>query len=65
MAFSGRLSDAQWARIAPHLPRRKPNPRGGRPLADPRKCLEGILWIQELSGFVDIQARRLFEGHPE
>ena len=45
MAFSGRLSDAQWARIAPHLPRRQRNPRGGRPPADPRKCLEGILWI--------------------
>src|SRR5213592_1344552 len=45
MAFSGRLSDAQWARIAPHLPRRKRNPLGGRPPADPRKCFEGILWI--------------------
>ena len=45
MAFSGRLSDAQWARIAPHLPRRKRNPQGGRPPADPRKCFEGILWI--------------------
>jgi transposase len=45
VAFSGRLSDAQWARIGPHLPRRKRNPRGGRPPADPRKCFEGILWI--------------------
>ena len=45
MAFSGRLSDAQWARIAPHVPRRKRNPRGGRPPADDRKCFEGILWI--------------------
>src|SRR6058998_3261990 len=45
MAFSGRLSDAQWARIAPQLPRRKGKPHGGRPLADPRKCFEGILWI--------------------
>ena len=45
MAFSGRLSDAQWARIAPHLPRRKRNPLGGRPPADERKCFEGILWI--------------------
>ena len=45
MAFSGRLSDAQWARIAPQLPRRKRNPRGGRPPADDRKCFEGILWI--------------------
>ena len=45
MAFSGRLSDAQWARIAPQLPRRKRGPRGGRPPADDRKCLEGTLWI--------------------
>jgi transposase len=45
MAFSGRLSDAQWARIAPHLPRRKGTSRGGRPPADPRTCFEGILWI--------------------
>ena len=45
MVFNGHLSDAQWARIAPHLPRRKPNPRGGRPLADSHKSFEGILWV--------------------
>lgn len=45
MAFNGRLSDAQWARIAPQLPRRKRSPRGGRPRADDRQCFEGILWI--------------------
>jgi len=45
MTFSGRLSDAEWARIAPQLPRRRRNPRGGRPPADDRKCFEGILWI--------------------
>jgi len=46
MAFSGRRSDAQWARIAPHLPRCKGTSRGGRPPADPRTCFEGmwILW---------------------
>jgi transposase len=30
---------------AKHLPREKRQPRGGRPRADPRRCLKGILWI--------------------
>lgn len=38
------LTDDQWARIAPHLPR--PKPRKGRPYsADHRTTVEGILWI--------------------
>lgn len=36
------LSDAQWQLIAPHLP---PPKRMGRPRADDRKTLEGILWV--------------------
>jgi len=36
------LSDAQWRLIAPHLP---PPKRTGRPRADDRKTLEGILWV--------------------
>src|SRR5262249_35557541 len=39
------LTDAQWERIRPHLPRERRHPRGGRPRADPRRCFEGILWI--------------------
>jgi transposase len=39
------LTDEQWARIEPHLPRYKPSPKGGRPRADDRECLEGILWV--------------------
>ena len=39
------VTDAQWARIAPLLPRRKRNPQGGRPRVDDRACLEGILWV--------------------
>jgi transposase len=39
------LSDAQWQRIAPHLPQHPPSPKGGRPRADDRECLEGILWL--------------------
>jgi transposase len=44
MVFGG-LSAARWARIAPHLPRHMPNPRGGRPRLEDRRCFEGILWI--------------------
>jgi transposase len=39
------LSDEQWERIAPHLPEHPPSPKGGRPRANDRDCLEGILWI--------------------
>ncbi len=39
------LADAQWARIAPHLPKRKSNRKRGRPPADDRACFEGILWV--------------------
>jgi transposase len=39
------LTDKQWQRIAPHLPEHLPSPKGGRPRADDRECLEGILWL--------------------
>jgi transposase len=39
------LTDEQWNRIAPHLPAHPPSPKGGRPRADDRECLEGILWL--------------------
>ena len=39
------LTDQQWEKIAPLLPRLRKNPRGGRPWADNRRVLEGILWI--------------------
>ena len=39
------LTDAQWAKIAPLLPKRKASPNGGRPRAADRDCLEGILWV--------------------
>jgi len=39
------LSDRQWEKIQPLLPRLRPSKRGGRPWADSRKALEGILWI--------------------
>ena len=39
------LTDAQWAKIAPLLPRHRASQKGGRPRADDRGCLEGILWV--------------------
>jgi len=46
MARYGRLlTDAQWEKIRPLLPKRRKRPQGGRPPADDRKVLEGILWI--------------------
>ena len=39
------LTDEQWERIVPHLPQHPPSPKGGRPRADDRECLEGILWL--------------------
>lgn len=39
------LTDEQWERSDPHLPEHPPSPKGGRPRADDRACLEGILWL--------------------
>jgi transposase len=39
------LTDEQWRRVAPHLPAQPPSPKGGRPRADDRECLEGLLWL--------------------
>jgi len=39
------LTDAQWQRVAPHLPQHPPSRKGGRPRADDRECLEGVLWV--------------------
>jgi transposase len=39
------VTDEQWALVAPHLPEHPPSPKGGRPRASDRECLEGILWL--------------------
>ena len=39
------LTDKQWKKIAPLLPRLPKSKCGGRPWADSRRVLEGILWI--------------------
>ena len=46
MARYGRLlTDAQWEKVRPLLPQVRRSRRGGRPPANDRKVLEGILWI--------------------
>ena len=39
------LTDEQWERISSLLPPHGRSPKGGRPPADDRECLEGILWL--------------------
>ena len=43
--FRPRLTDAQWAAVAPYLPAAKPRGGRGRPPCDDRACLEGVLWV--------------------
>ena len=39
------LTDEQWTKIAPLIPKRPENPKGGRPRVVDRLVLEGILWV--------------------
>ena len=39
------LTDEQWLLISDCFPVPVPDPRGGRPRANVRRCLEGILWV--------------------
>ena len=39
------INDEQWKKLGPILPKPKAKPKGGRPPADNRQVLEGILWI--------------------
>lgn len=39
------VSDGLWERIKPLLPEHVRSPLGGRPPAEDRECLEGILWL--------------------
>ena len=39
------LTDRQWRTIAPLLPKLRGGVKGGRPWADDRATLEGILWV--------------------
>ncbi len=39
------LTDRQWRMIKPVLPKLCGGPKGGRPWADDRPTLEGIVWV--------------------
>ena len=39
------LTDAQWAKIEPLLPKFKRSAKGGRQPVDNRRVFEGILWV--------------------
>jgi transposase len=39
------LTEEQWLLISEFFPVTAPAPRGGRPRANVRQCLEGILWV--------------------
>jgi transposase len=43
--YKPELTDEQWSKIEKLLPKRKPNPKGGRTPAADRDCFEGILWV--------------------
>ena len=45
VGFRPQLDDEQWALVADLFGDPPPDPRGGRPRADARRCLEGILWV--------------------
>jgi transposase len=57
---SVRLTDAQWAKIAPHLPRNAQSPKGGRPRVGNREVVEGILWVLRTGA----RWRDLPDGYP-
>ncbi len=57
---SVRLTDAQWAKIAPYLPRNRPSARGGRPRVGNREVVEGILWVLRTGA----RWRDLPDGYP-
>jgi transposase len=39
------LIDKHWGLVADLFADPPPNPKGGRPRADARQCLEGTLWV--------------------
>jgi len=39
------LTDEQWSKIEPLIPKRKPSKKGGRKRIEDRRCFEGILWV--------------------
>ena len=55
-----RLTDAQWAKIEPHLPRPPRSRTGGRPRIEARAVVDGILWVLKTGA----RWRDLPDGYP-
>lgn len=43
ITFQPELSDEQWLLILDLFANSAPRPKGGRPMADPRACFEGVV----------------------
>ena len=54
------LTDAQWAKMEPHLPRMRRSAQGGRPRISHRAVVEGILWVLKTGA----RWRDLPKGYP-
>ena len=39
------ITDEQWIRLEPLLPKPKPSPKGGRKPRDNREVFDGIIWV--------------------
>ena len=39
------VTDELWRRVEPLIPKKTPDPRGGRPRIDDRLCLAGIIFV--------------------
>jgi transposase len=39
------LTDEQWSKIEPLIPKRKHSKKGGRKRVEDRRCFEGTLWV--------------------
>ncbi len=45
MVTRGDLTDREWRRLQPCLPKRKRCPKGGRPARDDRTLVNGMIWL--------------------
>ncbi len=40
-----RIPDSLWERVQPMLPAESPKPKGGRPRASARQCMDGVFYV--------------------
>lgn len=58
------VSDALWNTVAPFIPAEAAKPRGGRPRADARLCLVGILFVLHNGGAWNAMPAELSAASP-